>query len=61
MVMSEKPILTALETSRLLEVDPKTLRKWVKEGNCPVPPINGVRPPRWRRADVLAWVGSASE
>lgn len=47
------------ETARALGIDPKTLRKWVKEGVCPVAPIAGIEPPVWRRIDVEGFVGGA--
>lgn len=47
---------TGKETAEKLTLDPKTLRKYVREGVCPVPPVPGVKPPKWRVADVDAYV-----
>lgn len=52
----QKPILTSVEVAALLNVDRKTLRKWVRGGLCPVTPLPGIEPPKWRRADVEAFV-----
>jgi hypothetical protein len=55
-----KPLMNGGETARALGIDPKTLRKWVKEGVCPVSPIAGIEPPVWRRIDVEGFVGEST-
>lgn len=52
-------LYTAKETAQKLALDPKTLRKYVREGVCPVAPIPGINPPRWRASDVDAYVAGA--
>lgn len=52
-----KPIINGLQMAAALGIDPKTLRKWIREGKCPVAPIHNVPPLRWRRADVEAFLG----
>jgi hypothetical protein len=50
---------TGKETAEKLQLDPKTLRKYVREGVCPVMPEPGIKPPRWRAAKVDAYVDAA--
>lgn len=45
------------EIARALGIDRKTLRKWVREGVCPVKPLDGITPPVWRKADIEQFVG----
>jgi hypothetical protein len=47
---------TGKETAEKLRLDPKTLRKYVREGVCPVAPLPGIKPPRWRASEVDAYV-----
>lgn len=54
-----KALLNSTETAAALGIDRKTLRKWVREGVCPVQPQDGIEPPVWRRADVEAFVGGS--
>lgn len=58
---SPKPLLNSRETAAAIRVDRKTLRKWVREGTCPVAPIPGIHPPRWHRADVEAFVARGEQ
>lgn len=55
--MTDKPILNVRETCDVLACDPKTLRKRVKQGVYP-PYIPGSKPPKWRAADVHAFVAA---
>jgi len=52
-----KALLNSSETAKALGVDRKTLRKWVRDGVCPVAPLPSIEPPVWRRADVELFVG----
>lgn len=56
---SQKTMLNSRETAKAIGVDRKTLRKWVKEGRCPIAPIDGLYPHRWFVADVAEWVRRA--
>ncbi|MBI4884929.1 MAG: helix-turn-helix domain-containing protein [Actinobacteria bacterium] len=47
--------LTAPEFAALLRIDERTLRALRHAGEVPTPIMIGTRP-RWRRADVDAWV-----
>lgn len=51
-----KPLLNGRETAAALGIDPKTLRAWLRDGKCPVPPMPG-KPPKWRRLDVETFTG----
>jgi hypothetical protein len=50
------PILNGLQFAKKINRDPKTVRKWLRAGNCPVKPIPGMKPPAWRLADVEAFI-----
>lgn len=54
--MTDKPILNRKETAQALGVDVKTLYRWLRSDQCPVPPIPGMSPHKWRAADVKAFV-----
>lgn len=45
-------LLNTLKTADKLGVTPKTLRNWLKSGKCPVAPVPGMKPPRWRSAEI---------
>lgn len=51
-----KPLLTATEAAHLLGLDRKTLRIQAREDRAPVAPVAGMKPFRWRRVEVEAWV-----
>lgn len=51
----ETEFLTAPEFAALLRVDQRTLRALRHAGDVPAPIMIGTRP-RWRRADVDAWL-----
>lgn len=52
-----KPVFyTGLQAAEKLKLSPKTLRKYVAQGICPVMPLPGFKPPRWRASDVDAYV-----
>ena len=53
---SPKALLNSTETAAALGIDRKTLRKWVRQGVCPVAPLAGIEPPVWHRAAVEAFV-----
>ena len=55
MVKQPTEFLTAAEFAALLRVDQRTLRALRHAGDVPAPIMIGTRP-RWRRADVDAWL-----
>ncbi|MBI5432548.1 MAG: helix-turn-helix domain-containing protein [Planctomycetes bacterium] len=55
-MVTERPeLLTAAEVASLLRVDACTLRQMRRMGETP-PSLQVGRRPRWRRADVDAWL-----
>lgn len=56
-----KSILSGLEVCKRIDIDPKTLRKRVKENTFPVPPIPGTKPPKWRAVDVDTFVAGSAD
>lgn len=56
-----KPLLNGKQTAEKFGIDEKTLRNWLKRGTCPVAPIPGTKPAKWRAAEVEACLaGGAS-
>lgn len=55
-----KPLMTATEAAHRLGLDRKTLRTQARENRAPVQPVPGSKPPRWRRADVEAFLAGAA-
>ncbi|MCK6445769.1 MAG: helix-turn-helix domain-containing protein [Planctomycetes bacterium] len=55
MEKNETEFMTAPEFADLLRVDQRTLRSMRHAGDVPPPIMIGTRP-RWRRADVDAWL-----
>lgn len=52
---TDDTIARSTEVATSLGVDIKTLRKWVRQGVCPVEPVNNTKPLQWLRADVAAF------
>lgn len=52
-----KPLLNCEETAAALGCHVETLRRHLKAGNCPVPPVPNMKPPKWKRIDIEAFTG----
>ncbi len=50
-------LLTAEEVAELLQVEPGTVRQWVKKGEIPVVKINS-RLNRFRPSDLEQWIAN---
>lgn len=50
------PLLSCKQTAEKLDITERTLRNWLKRGICPVPPIPGMKPAKWRTVDVERWI-----
>jgi excisionase family DNA binding protein len=48
-------LLTTVELAKLLNISPKTVRKWRYERNLPAIKV-GKRLVRYRKKDILAWL-----
>lgn len=48
-------LLSAEAVGRQLDVEPETVRRWSREGKF-LPAIHIGQSPRWRLADVNAWI-----
>jgi predicted DNA-binding transcriptional regulator AlpA len=58
--MSDVPLMKLRDVARLLNVSPGTAKRYRKQGILPLPvQIGGAL--RWRRSDVLRWLGLASQ
>jgi len=55
-----KPLLNGKQTAERLCITDKTLRTWLRQGTCPVAPIPGMKPAKWRAADVDAWIAGGA-
>jgi excisionase family DNA binding protein len=51
-----KPVLTLQEVADLLQIAPRTVQRMAADGEFPAPIRLGSNRPRWRRADVDAWL-----
>lgn len=52
---SAKKILNCKDVSGLTNISVQKLRATVRNGCCPVAPIPGMKPPKWRASDVDAF------
>ena len=52
-------LLTTREAAQLARVSVRTWRRYQQHGQGPTPAGYVGRSPRWRRADVLAWIEQA--
>jgi excisionase family DNA binding protein len=61
----ESQWLTATEVSRYLQVKPRTILKWAKEGRIPAHPLSGSKRVTWRflksELDAMLALPSAAE
>lgn len=53
---SDEAMMTAKEVAGMLRVDPSTLWRWRQQGVGPIPIYLRPRVPRYRRAEVLAFI-----
>lgn len=59
--MSDTPELINIKRlAERLGVSRRTVHYWLERGGLPVAPIEGMTPPKWRAADVEAWLSRAS-
>lgn len=55
--MTHSPqLLNATETAKRLGVPVVTLRYWLRHGRSPVPPVDGMKPPKWKTVEVEAFL-----
>jgi predicted site-specific integrase-resolvase len=53
------PLLNMLDFADALGVTRWTVRNWLNAGTCPVAPVESMKPPKWRRVDVAAFLAPA--
>lgn len=57
--MSQSPILINIsQLAKRLVVSRRTIHNWLRAGTCPVAPVQGMKPPKWRAADVEAFINA---
>lgn len=55
--IAANPLLKIAEVAQLCGVSDATARRWHKTGQLPPPVVSGHSVPRWRRVDILEWLG----
>lgn len=45
------------EFAERLGVTRQTVHNWLKNNNIPIEPIPGLKPPKWRDAEIEEWLG----
>lgn len=56
MAHSPLKLLNIKQLAERLVVPTVTLRYWLRVGRCPIAPIEGMKPPKWRVSDVDAFL-----
>jgi len=51
-----KYILNITDLSKKINVPVSTLRYWLKQGKCPIQPIDNFDPPKWNLSDVNRFI-----
>lgn len=55
--LPKRKLLNTNDLAARLGVSRQTIRNMLREGRCPVAPIEGTKPPRWSPVDVDALFG----
>ena len=55
------PLLKIKDMAERFGVTRRTIANWVSAGTCPVAPVPGMKPAKWRTTEVEAFIAARSD